>query len=92
MLVNFFANFRTLIGSKSIHCELPENSTAHQLLLAIVSDYPALRKKILNENDQLLPYVHLFINGRDVQLLPQALQTPLQPQDKIDIFPPVAGG
>jgi molybdopterin synthase sulfur carrier subunit len=92
MLVNFFANLRTTIGTKSIQFDLPESSTVHQLLLVIVNDYPAMRKKILNDEDQLLPYVHLFINGKDVQLLPLALQTPLQSQDKIDIFPPVAGG
>jgi molybdopterin converting factor small subunit len=27
-----------------------------------------------------------------VQYLPLALETPLGPQDKVDIFPPVGGG
>jgi molybdopterin synthase sulfur carrier subunit len=92
MVVNFFATFRNLVGKKSVQIDLPENSSAQRLLLAIVSDYPALRKSLLSEDEQLLPYVHLFINGRDLQLLPQGLQTPLLALDKIDIFPPVAGG
>ena len=92
MQVNFFATFRTLTGKKSVLYNLPENTTVLQLLLAIVGDFPGLKKKLMDENDALLTYVHLFVNGRDVMLFPQGLQTPLHPQDKIDIFPPVAGG
>jgi molybdopterin synthase sulfur carrier subunit len=92
MQVNFFATFRTVVRQKTVQFDLPENSSAFQLLQAIIKAYPALQPRLLDENDQLLKYVHLFVNGRDIQLLPMNLQTPLLPDDKVDIFPPVAGG
>jgi len=92
MQVNFFATFRSLTGKKSVLYDLPENTTVFQLLQVIAGDFPNLKKRLFDENDALLTYVHLFVNGRDIMLFPQVLQTPLDPQDKIDIFPPVAGG
>jgi molybdopterin synthase sulfur carrier subunit len=47
---------------------------------------------MLDEMRQLRPYVHVFINGRDAQYLPDGQCTVLTCGDKIDFFPPVAGG
>ncbi len=92
MQVNFFATFRTAVGSKTVEFDLPGNATAKQLLEAIVAKYPALQKRLLDENNRLLPYVHVMINGKDLQLSPLGLQTSLAENDRVDIFPPVAGG
>jgi len=92
MQVNFFATLRTIIGKKTVYFDLAENTTAAQLLRVIVDTFPALGKHLLAEDGQLNPHVHFYINGQDVKLSTQALETPLNAQDKIDIFPPVAGG
>ncbi len=92
MQVNFFATFRTIIGKKTVYFDLGENITAAQLLQVIVDAFPALSKHLMAEDGQLRPQVHFLINGQDVHLSPEALQTPLKSQDTIDIFPPVAGG
>ena len=34
----------------------------------------------------------MFINGREVVYLDDQFDTIIQPNDKIDIFPPVGGG
>ncbi len=92
MQVNFFATFRTITGKKTVFFDLAENATAAELLQVIVDTFPALGKHLMVEEGQLRPHVHFLVNGQDVQLLAEALQTPLKPQDMIDIFPPVAGG
>ena len=92
MQVNFFATFRTITGKKTVYFDLAENTTASQLLQVIIDTFPGLSKYLLAEDGQMSSHVHLLINGQDVQLSPEALQTPLKSQDKIDIFPPVAGG
>ncbi len=92
MQVNFYATFRTITGKKTVFFDLAENSTAQQLLQLILDAFPALNKHLLAEEGQLRSHVHFLVNGQDVQLLPELLQTPLKAQDKIDIFPPVAGG
>ncbi len=39
----------------------------------------------------LLPHVRVMVNGRDVEL-DQGLATPVEPEDQIAVFPPIAGG
>ncbi|SVD26471.1 uncharacterized protein METZ01_LOCUS379325, partial [marine metagenome] len=37
------------------------------------------------------PYVAVMVNGRDIRHT-GGLETPLEPDAELDIFPPVAGG
>ena len=92
MQVNFFATFRTITGKKTVYFDLAENTTAAQLLQVMIDTFPALKKFLFTEDGKLSPHVHFYINGQDVQLSALALETPLKSQDKVDIFPPVAGG
>ncbi len=92
MQVNFYATFRTITGKKTVFFDLAENTTAAQLLQLILDTFPALTKHLLAGEGQLQPHVHFLVNGQDIMLSPERLQTPLNAQDKIDIFPPVAGG
>ena len=57
-----------------------------------VNDYPAMRRELLDENEQFLPHMKFFINGRQAEYLPEQMNTILQAEDKLDIFPPVGGG
>ncbi len=51
-----------------------------------------MRKELLDENDQFLSHMKFFINGREAVYLPDKFDTIIQPNDKVDIFPPVGGG
>ena len=90
--VNLYANFRQVVGAKAVEVELPDGSPLQELVAALIRLHPRLGAALLDETGQLLPHVHVFINGRDTQYLPAGLSTPLSSADKIDIFPPVAGG
>ncbi|MDO8969860.1 MAG: ubiquitin-like small modifier protein 1 [Saprospiraceae bacterium] len=92
MKVNLYANFRQLAGAKSIDIDLPEGSTLAQLLDSLLTLHPRLGPALLDNSRTLLPHVHVFVNGRDMHYLPEGRSTQLTPGDKIDIFPPVAGG
>lgn len=92
MNVHFYANFRQICGGKTAQFDLPENATLQALLNAIIQRFPKLAPLVWDEAGQLLPHVHVFVNGHDSQYLPEGLATPLAPTDKVDIFPPVAGG
>ena len=63
-----------------------------QAVEAIVQRYPALRRHWLDEAGEIHAHVHIFVNGEEYLTLPEAERTPLQPQDSLDFFPPVAGG
>ena len=92
MKINFFATYRPLVGGKTMEFSLPEGTTIRQMLDSVIARYPKLRAELLDERGDLWPHVHVFVNGRDTQYLPAAMETPLTQDETINIFPPVAGG
>lgn len=92
MKVNFYANLRAVAGGKTVDIDVPESVTAQELLAAIVNRFPRMRAALLDEDGGLFGHVHMFINGRDVQFLDEQLNTRLQPDDEINVFPAVGGG
>ncbi len=92
MNVNFYATLRPISGQKTIEFDLPPNVTIRELLDAIVTRFPLMRKELLDENGELYRHVHVFINGRDAPYLSNTVETLIKPEDKVDIFPAVGGG
>jgi molybdopterin synthase sulfur carrier subunit len=92
MKVSFYATLRDVVGQKTIEVDIAEKATIRQLVDIIVERYPLLRKKLLNEDDNLWGHVHVFINGRDAPFLEEKMQTVIKPDDSISIFPAVGGG
>ncbi len=92
MKVNFYATLRPIVGQKTVELTLPNGTTAIELVRMFVKVYPAMRRELLDENEQFLPHMKFFINGRQAEYLPDQMSTVLQTEDKVDIFPPVGGG
>jgi sulfur-carrier protein len=90
--VNLYATFRLNAGIKSFSIDLPAGTTIRQAILEIVRQYPVLRGDWLDEADELHAHVLVFHNSKETSTLPGGLDTPLEPQDVLDFFPPVAGG
>jgi molybdopterin synthase sulfur carrier subunit len=90
--VNFYATLRQIVGQKTVEFPVQTGSTIKELVTNIVARYPKLRPELLDESGHIHGYIHLFINGRDAPYLDDALETVIQPDDKIDIFPAVGGG
>ena len=66
-------------------------SNVGEALNDLVSKFPALKKHIFNDADQLRPFVNLFLGEEDVRHL-QGVDTPLADGDKLMIIPSIAGG
>lgn len=92
MKVNFYATLRQIVGKKTVELNLPAGTTAIQLVRMFVKDYPAMRKELLDANENFLPHMKFILNGRQAEYLPDQMDTVLQLDDKVDIFPPVGGG
>jgi sulfur-carrier protein len=92
MKVNFFATLRPIVGSKSVEFEQVEGLTVRQLVQQVIHRYPALRRHLLNEQGELYPHVHVFVNGRDAPYLEYGMDTVLASTDTVNVFPAVAGG
>ncbi|MEN4010787.1 MAG: ubiquitin-like small modifier protein 1 [Chloroflexota bacterium] len=92
MLVNLYATFRLIAKTKSLHLDLPAGATVRQAVEAMITRLPELRNHWINAEGQIHAHVHGFVNGQDVGTLPHGWDTPLQAEDVLDFFPPVAGG
>ncbi len=92
MKVNFYATYRPIVGGKTIDFDVEHGSTIRQLVDAIITRFPAMRREMIDDHGNLYSHVHIFVNGRDSVLLEQKLDTVLQADDILNIFPPVGGG
>lgn len=87
--VKFFANFREIVGQRSINIDAG-GKTVGWLIDHLVDKYEGLGPALF-EDDELREYVHVMVNGRSIHFL-DGLDTVLQADDELAIFPPVAGG
>lgn len=92
MVITLYATFRLLAETKTIHVDLPDGTTVQQLVDEVVERFPVLRSHWVDQQGEVYPHVHIFINGSEAQTLPDQLGTHLNSSDRIDFFPPVAGG
>jgi MoaD family protein len=92
MKVHFYATLRAIVGQKTVHVDMLPNTTALQLVETVSEKHPALRAELLDAENRFQRHMKMFINGREAVYLEDEFDTIIQPDDKIDIFPPVGGG
>lgn len=85
--LKFYGSFRALAGARELSVEA---NTVRTALEPAWAEAPKLREAML-AGAALRAYVRLLVNGRPIELA-QGLDTPLQPDDEVAIFPPMAGG
>ena len=90
--VDFYATLRLVVGRKTVDVSLPEGATVRNLLDTIVRRFPPLAEKLLDEAGRLSSHINVFIDGRGAPYLENGLDTVLHADQKVDIFPAVAGG
>ena len=91
MRVSFYATLRPIVGDRSVEVPLDAGATVRELVDALASRWPELSKQLFDEEGGLSRRVNVFVEGRDIRWL-DGVETPLHPGQKVDIFPPVAGG
>ena len=92
MRIYFHATLRPITGGRTIAAPVPPGSTISALLAELIQRYPGLGPLLMDEAGQLLRQVHVMVNGRDVRYLARGLETPLDSEDALDLFPAVGGG
>ncbi len=91
MVIQYFAMLREITRTREQVWNEPAD-TIGELLAAHCKRYgPSFRRWVLDEDGGLGQMAILLVNGHDVRDL-DGLQTHLQANDTISIFPPVAGG
>jgi adenylyltransferase/sulfurtransferase len=65
--------------------------TVGEAMLSLIEQHPDLRQHLFNGQEDLRPFVNLYLNSEDIRHL-QNLDTPIQPGDRLMIVPSIAGG
>jgi molybdopterin converting factor small subunit len=70
---------------------LVKGVTAGEALEDMLAQYPAFRPHLCKDDGSLRAYVNLFLGKRNIRDL-QGLDTPLLPEDTLNLIPAIAGG
>ena len=66
-------------------------STVADVLQALTSQHPDLRKHLYNDQGKLRSFVNVYLNDEDVRYLSKDA-TPVKDSDTLSIVPSIAGG
>jgi len=86
--VRLFANLREIVGQPIL---MLEAGTIREVLASLRADYPALRSTLFDDHGEVLSYITILVNGKNIHEL-EAFATILSDGDEVAIFPPVSGG
>lgn len=78
-------------GDSAVNVVWSAGDTIGDVIRQLVLARPGLQGYILDEQGGLVSHVNVFLDGRDVRYL-EGLDTALDGETEIAIFPPVAGG
>jgi sulfur-carrier protein len=90
VLVKVFANLRDICGGVTVDVQ-PNGERVIDVLDMMVEMFPDLHDEIFNSEKKLKPFVHVYINGKNI-IHDADLETKVTEIDQIALFPPVAGG
>jgi len=91
MEVRFYATLRAIVGARTVDVHLPPRATVRDLAEALVRLYPGLAEHVFDDEGRIARTVHFMIDGRNARWL-DGEATRLDASQRIDVFPPVAGG
>lgn len=65
-------------------------ATVGEALEGLMAQFPDTRRVLFAEGGNLKSFIRIFVGDQDIEGL-QGLDTPLQPDAVIAVFPPIAG-
>ena len=83
---------RTITGQADLEVAYSSAHTLHELLVRLSEIFPAIHHTLLDEHGDLYQDLPIFVNGRNPRLTSTGMNIPLQPNDVITLFSPIASG
>jgi molybdopterin synthase sulfur carrier subunit len=91
MQVRVFGSLRPFFGTKAVEVEVAPGAPVQCLLDRMMADHPGLEDRFLDERGELRGSINVLVNGRHIAFL-EGLNTTLQEEDRVALFPAVGGG
>jgi molybdopterin converting factor small subunit len=79
-------------GNKCVDVPVADDVPLSALLDALDARYPALARRIRDEQGRLRRYVNVYIDGEDVRAHDDPASAPVRPGAEVLVLPSVAGG
>lgn len=92
MQVKLFADLAEAAGEKYVDLDLDDGATVTDAVEDLVATHPGLGERILDENGDLQDHLNVLRNGENVFATGDGLETPVDGDDELALFPPVSGG
>ena len=92
MRVRLFAGLRAIAGAREVEVDTRVGATLGDLVDRLVALHPRLGPELFDEAGSLSRHVNVIVDGRSAVHLPERLETRLGGEEKVHIFPAVAGG
>ena len=92
MQVKLFADLAEAAGEKRVDLDLDGGATVGEAVDALVVAYPGLAERVLADDGSLVDRVNVLRNGENVFAAADGLETPVDEDDDLALFPPVSGG
>lgn len=89
--IKVFATFREICDGKTIQVQYKKGQSIDEILTDVINQFPDMEEELFNDDHVVRQHVHVFINGQNIIHL-NGLETEVQPDDQLALFPPVAGG
>ena len=87
-----FANLAEVADSKRVTVDVESGATVQEALEALLASRPALRERVLDESGELEDHINVLLNGENVFASGEGLETTVEAEDELAMFPPVSGG
>jgi sulfur-carrier protein len=68
-----------------------QGSTIREVINSLERNYPGLKERICDEQDNIRRFVNVFLNDEDIRFLNES-ETPVKLGDEVIIVPAIAGG
>ncbi|WP_224448926.1 ubiquitin-like small modifier protein 1 [Haloprofundus salilacus] len=85
-----FADLAETTGSRTVSLDA-DCDTVGDALDELLSSYPALEARVLDDDGDLRDHINVLRNGENV-FTGEGLATPVAEGDELALFPPVSGG
>lgn len=87
-----FADLAEHAGDKHVTVDAAAGDTVGDALEDLLDDRPALEGRVLDDDGELRSQINVLRNGTNVLVEAKGLETELEGDDELALFPPVSGG
>ena len=68
-----------------------QGGTVRELLDDVMARFPGLKSQLVEE-DEIAPFVNVYLEGEDVRTLPEGFDAPVREGSTVILLPAMAGG